>query len=96
MITLYNKGRLPDYNGGQPPNPRDFPLYGQKHGRRTAYIWEDAVLHVFATNRGAQVASQQSPILRIGPAIVTKSSWKSSLKNSNKGTAACSLYKNEA
>jgi len=80
MIKLNKKGRFPDCNGGQPPNPRDFSLYGQKHGRRTAFIWMDAVLHVFATNHGAQVASQQSLILRIGPAIVTKSSWKSSLK----------------
>jgi len=29
---INQKGNLPDFNGGQPPNPRDLPHYGPKHG----------------------------------------------------------------
>ena len=71
MITQYKKGRLPDYNGGQPPNPRDFPLYGQKHvGERAE---QKALPHVSVSSFGAQVASQQIPILRTGTGILSKS-----------------------
>ena len=82
MITQYKKGRLPDYNGGQPPNPRDFPLYGQKHvGERAE---QKALPHVSVTSYGAQVASQHSPILRTGTGILSKSveiTSKQPLKN---------------
>jgi hypothetical protein len=71
MITLY-KGSLPDYNGGQPPNPRDFTLYGQKHVDERAE--QKALPHVFVTSFGAQVASQHSLILRTGLGILSKSS----------------------
>jgi hypothetical protein len=71
MITLDKKGRQPDYNGGQPPNPRDFSLYGQKHvGDRAE---QKALPHVSVTSFGAQVASQHSPILRTGLGILSKS-----------------------
>ena len=82
MITLSKKGRLPDYNGGQPPNPRDLPLYGQKHDGERAE--QKALPHVSVTSFGAQVASQQSLILRTGTGIVSKSvkiTSKQSLKN---------------
>jgi hypothetical protein len=71
MITLDKKGRWPDYNGGQPPNPRDFSLYGQKHGGERAE--QKALPHVSVTSLGAQVASQHSPILRTGLGILSKS-----------------------
>jgi len=71
MITLYKKGRLPDYNGGQPPNPWDFPLYGQKHVKERAE--QKALPHVSVTRFGARVASQHSPILRTGTGILSKS-----------------------
>ncbi len=70
MITLYNKGSLPDYNGGQPPNPRDFTLYGQKHGEERAE--QKALPHVFVTSLGVQVASQHSLILRTGTGMLSK------------------------
>jgi hypothetical protein len=82
MITLYEKGRLSDYNGGQPPNPRDFPLYGQKHAKERAE--QKALPHVSVTSFGAQVASQHSPILRTGSGILSKSvkiTSKQPLKN---------------
>ena len=64
MIKLHKKGRLPDYNGGQPPNPRDLPLYGQKHvGERAE---QKALPHVSVTSCGAQVASQRGLVLRSG------------------------------
>jgi len=70
MIIPYKKGRSPDYNGGQPPNPRDFTLYGQKHvGERAE---QEALPHVSVTSFGAQVASQHSPILRTGTGILSK------------------------
>jgi hypothetical protein len=69
MIILDKKGRWPDYNGGQPPNPRDFSLYGQKHGGERAE--QKALPHVSVTSFGAQVASQHSPILRTGLGIVS-------------------------
>ena len=85
MIKLYNKGRVPDYNGGQPPNPRDFPLYGPKHvGDRAE---QKALPHVSVTSFGAQVASQHSPILRTGAGILSKSvkiTSKQPLKNKKK------------
>ena len=69
-MTQYKKGRLPDYNGGQPPNPRDFPLCRQKHETRAV---QDTLPHASVTRFGAQVASQQSPILRTGMSILSKS-----------------------
>jgi hypothetical protein len=71
MITLYKKGRLPDYNGGQPPNPRDFTLFGQKHVRDRAE--QKALPHVSVTSSGARFASQHWPILRTGTGILSKS-----------------------
>ena len=71
MITPYKKGRLPDYNGGLPPNPRDLSLYGQKHvGERAE---QKALPHVSVTSCGAQVASQRGLILRTGIGILSKS-----------------------
>ena len=71
MITQCKKGRLPDYNGGQPPNPRDFPLYGQKHIEKRAE--QKTLPHVSVTSFGAQVASQHGLILRTGTDILSKS-----------------------
>jgi hypothetical protein len=71
MMILNQKGRRSDYNGGQPPNPRDFTLYGQKHSGDRAE--QKALPHVSVTSFGAQVASQHSPILRTGPGILSKS-----------------------
>ncbi len=86
MITVYKKGRLPDYNGGQPPSPRDFSLYGQKHvGERAE---QKALPHVSVTSFGAQVASQHSLILRTGTGILSKSfkiTSKQPLKNKTWG-----------
>jgi len=82
MIKLNKKGSLPNYNGGQPPNPRDFPLYGQKHGEERAE--QKALPHVSVTSFGAQVASQHSPILRTGTDILSKTieiTSKQPLKN---------------
>jgi len=31
IICRTLSGILPDFNGGQPPNPRDLPLYGPKY-----------------------------------------------------------------
>jgi len=71
MNKLYKKGKFPDYNGGQPPNPRDLTLYGQKHvGERAE---QKALPHVSVSSFGVQVASQQSPILRTGTGILSKS-----------------------
>ena len=36
MIKLHKKGRFSDYNGGQPPNPRDLTLCGPKHVEKRA------------------------------------------------------------
>ena len=71
MIILDKKGRWPDYNGGQPPNPRDLTLYGQKHDGKRAE--QKALPHVPVTSFGARVASQHSPILRTGLGILSKS-----------------------
>ena len=82
MIKLHKKGRLPDYNGGQPPNPRDFPLYGQKHVEKRAE--QKTLPHVSVTSFGAQVASQQGLILRTGTGILAESvkiTSKLTLKN---------------
>ena len=82
MIKLLKKGRLPDYNGSQPPNPRDFPLYGQKHVEKRAE--QKNLPHVSVTSFGAQVASQQGLILRIGTGILSewvKITSKLTLKN---------------
>ncbi len=82
MIIPHKKGRSSDYNGCQPPNPRDFTLYGQKHvGKRAE---QKALPHVSVTSFGAQVASQHSPILRTGTGILSKSvkiTSKQPLKN---------------
>jgi len=86
MIKLYKKGRLPDYNGGQPPNPRDFPHDGQKHVEKRAE--QIALPHVSVTSFGAQVASQQGLILRTGIGILSKSvkiTSKQLLKNKKWG-----------
>ena len=81
MILRYIKGIVPNCNGGQPPNPRDFTLYGPEQGRRAE---PKALPHVPVTDFGAQVASQQSRILRTGPGIVTKlvrkSNWQTGMK----------------
>ncbi len=71
MIILDKKGRRPDYNGGQPPNPRDFTLYRQKHGGERAE--QKALPHVSVACFGARVASQHSPILRTGLGMLSKS-----------------------
>ncbi len=70
MIGSHEKGTLPVYNGGQPPNPRDLTLYGQKHETRAA---QDTLPHASVTRLNAQVASQQSPILQTGESMVSNS-----------------------
>ncbi len=80
MIAQYKEGRLPDYNGGQPPNPRDFPHKGPMHDEGSAD--QTTLPHASVTSYGAQVASQHCPILRTGIGIVSKlikyTSWQSS------------------
>ncbi len=56
------------------PKPRDFTHYGPKHGlmrrgQRTIYTLPP---HASITSFGAQVASQQSPILRVGKNRIAK------------------------
>jgi len=46
------------------PKPRDLTLYRQKHDEARAV--QEVLPHVFVTSFGAQVASQQSPVLRAG------------------------------
>jgi len=80
MTKLYKKGSLPDYNGGQPPNPRDLTPKRPSHEERQCP--DQATLpHALVTSCGAQVASQHCPILRTGIWIVAKlikiSSWHS-------------------
>ena len=71
MIKLHKKGRFSDYNGGQPPNPRDLTHYRPKHVEKRAE--QKALPHVSVANCGAQVASQQSLILLTGMGIVSRS-----------------------
>jgi len=81
MTKLNKKGSLPDYIGGQPPNPRDLAHRGPMHDERQCH--EQATLpHASVTSYSAQVASQHCPILRTGMGIVSKlikiTSWQSS------------------
>ncbi len=71
MIKLYKKGKFPDYNGGQPTNPRDLTHFRPKHAEKRAE--QKALPHVSVTNFGAQVASRQSLIHLIGMDIVSRS-----------------------
>lgn len=50
------KGNEPNFNGGQPPTPRDLTLYGQEHDHKRAE--RKALPHVPVTSYGAQVTSQ--------------------------------------
>jgi len=52
------------------PKPRDLTHYGQKHDEARAV--QKVLPHVFVTSFGAQVASQQSPILRAGKNRISK------------------------
>jgi hypothetical protein len=70
MTGSTEKGSLTYYNGGQPPNPRDLSLCRQKHETRA--VQEDTLPHASVTRFGAQVASQQSPILQSGKGMVSK------------------------
>ncbi len=70
MTGSPEKGNLPYYNGGQPPNPRDLPLCRQKHETRA--VQKDTLPHASVTRFGAQVASQQSPIFQNGKGMVSK------------------------
>jgi hypothetical protein len=52
------------------PKPRDLTLCGQKHDKARAV--QEVLPHVFVTSYGAQGASQQSPILRVGKNRISK------------------------
>ena len=71
MIKLHKKGRLTDYNGGQPPNPRDLAHSRPKHVEKRAE--QKALPHVSVAHFCAQVAFQQGPILRNGMGVVSRS-----------------------
>lgn len=71
MKKLNKKGSLPDYIGGQPPSPRDLAHKGPMHDERQCQN-QLTLPHASVTSCGAQVASQQYPILRTGMRIVSK------------------------
>ncbi len=58
------KGKTPILYGGQPPCPRDLPLYKQKHDKTRAV--QKTLPHASVTSFGAQGASQHSLILQTG------------------------------
>ena len=69
MTGSPEKGNLPYYKGGQPPTPRDLTLCRQKHKTRAV---QNTLPHASVTRFGAQVVSQQSPILQTGKGMVSK------------------------
>ena len=81
-LHCIKKKNCPIIDWCQLPNPRDFPLYEQKHiGER---VEQKALPHVSVTSFCAQVASQHSLILRTGTDILPKSieiTSKQPLKN---------------
>jgi len=60
------------------PKPRDLTLYRQKHDEARGST-KEALPHVFVISFGAQVASQQSPILRAGTNRIVKRSKNATL-----------------
>ena len=59
------KDFLPDYNGGQPPNPRSLTHYGPKYeSKKRKAVHKKYGPSYFGHLLGAQVALQHSLILR--------------------------------
>jgi hypothetical protein len=71
MITLDKKGKLPNYNGGQPPNPRDLTHCEPKHVGQAEICRHCPMLQLPDAALGSLLS--RCPILRPGSGILSKS-----------------------